>query len=62
MEMLGTNPFANHVDRVLDATIRDNRNHRSVSDAQVLDAVDTELGVYNALVNAFGQTGSSTGI
>jgi hypothetical protein len=54
--------FTNHVDRVLDAAVGNNRNDRGVGDAQVADAVDAQLLVDDALVDALGETGGSAGV
>ena len=44
--------FSYHVDRILYATVRDYWDHRRVSDTEIFDTMDAELGVHNALMDA----------
>jgi hypothetical protein len=48
--------LADHVDRVLDAAVRNDRDDRGIDDTQVLSAVDAELGVNDTLLDALGET------
>lgn len=52
--------LADHIDRVLNTTIRDDWHHRSVNDPQISDAMDFELWVDNSLTNVLGETIGST--
>lgn len=47
--------LANHVHRVLDAAVRDDRDDGSVDNTEVLDSVDLELRVYHSLVDVLRQ-------
>jgi hypothetical protein len=52
--------FSNHVDRVLDTAIGDDRDDGSINDTEVLDAVDAKTGINNTLLDALGKTSSTT--
>ena len=40
--------LSNHVDRVLDAAVRDDGHDGSIDNTEVLDAVDLELGIIDS--------------
>ncbi len=54
--------LSDHVDRVLDAAVGDNRNHRGVDDTKVLDAVNGERRIDDTLADSLRETGSATGV
>ena len=43
--------FTDHVDRVLDTAVRDDRHDRGISNAEVLNAMDAQLAVNNTLLD-----------
>lgn len=49
-----THLLPNHIDRILNATVGNNRHHRSVDDAQIANSMDAEFRINNALVDALG--------
>lgn len=51
-----THLLANHVDRVLNTTVRNNGHNRGIHNTEVLDTMDAQLGVNNTLVDACRQT------
>jgi hypothetical protein len=51
--------LANHVDRILDAAIRDDWDNGSIDYTEVLDTVNLELRINRALANILGQTGGA---
>lgn len=52
---LGTNLFANHIDRVLNTAIWDHRDDRSICNPQIAYSMNSQLGVNNTLVDALRQ-------
>jgi hypothetical protein len=54
--------FSNHVNSVLDATIRNDWENGRIDDSEVLDAVYFELAIDDTVFNALRQTKSSTRI
>lgn len=54
--------FTDHVDRVLDTAVRDDRHDRGISNAEVLDAMDPQLVINDTLLDVLAQTGSTTRI
>ena len=52
----------NHIHRVLDSAIGDDRNDRSIDDTEVLDSVDPQLRIDDTLLDALGETTGSTRI
>ena len=54
--------LANHVDGVLNTAVGNDRNHGSISNTQVLDTVDLELGIHDTLLDALGQPRGTTGV
>ena len=52
--------LSNHVDRVLDTAIRDDRDDGSINDTEVLHTMNSETGINNTLLNALGKTSSTT--
>ena len=54
--------LGNHVDRVLDATVRYDRNDRSINEAQVVDAKDTELAINNTMIDVLAYARAATGV
>lgn len=57
-----TNLLSNHVDGVLDAAVRNNRDNGCIGDTEVLDSVDTKLGIDNTLLDVLGETRSTARI
>lgn len=51
--------LTNHVDRVLNATVGNNRNNGRIGNAQVLNTVNAEVRVNNSLVDVLRQTGGT---
>lgn len=51
--------LANHVDRVLDTAVRNDRHDGGINDSQVLDTVDLEGRVDDTLLNVLGQTSTA---
>lgn len=58
--MICSHLLSNHVDRVLDTAVRNDWDDGSVNDTEVLDAVDAKTGINNALLDALGETSSTT--
>jgi hypothetical protein len=54
--------FCHHIDGVLDAAIRDDREDGGVNDSESLDTVNFKLAVKNALFNVFRKTSGPTWI
>lgn len=54
--------LTNHVDRVLDSTVRNDRNDRSINRTEILDAMDAKLGVDGTLFDVLRQASSTTGV
>jgi hypothetical protein len=52
----------NHIDCVLDAAIRNDREDRGIDHTQFLDTVDLELAIDDALFDALGKACSATWI
>lgn len=52
--------LTNHVDGVLDPTVRDHRDHGSVRNTQITNAVNLQLGVHDTLFDALRQSGRAT--
>lgn len=46
--------LANHVYRVLDSAVWDDRDDRGIGDTEILDTVDAQVGVYDTLVDVLG--------
>lgn len=54
-----THFLSDHVDGVLDTAVRDDGHDGGVSNAEVADSVNTELGVDDTLLDVLGETGST---
>lgn len=52
--------LSNHVNRVLDAAVRNDWDDGGISNAEVLDAVNTEARVNNTLLDVLRQACSTT--
>lgn len=52
--------FTDHVDRVLDTAVRDDRHDRGIGNAEVLDAMHPQLVVNDTLLDVLRQTGGTT--
>lgn len=52
--------FANHVNRILNAAVGNNRNDRSICYSKVLNSVYTKLRINHALVDTFGESRGAT--
>ncbi|KAG8405466.1 hypothetical protein J3459_011977 [Metarhizium acridum] len=53
--------LSNHVDRVLNSAVENHGNNRCINETEILDSVDLEVGVDDALLDILGQTSSATG-
>jgi hypothetical protein len=63
--MVTLNPahlLCNHINRVLRAAIRNDWDDRCINDAEIFDAMDTELRIDNSLLYILGKTSSTTRI